>query len=129
MNKAELVIIRGVPGSGKTKIAMAMLSHLHFEADQYFIDEKGGYNFDKSKLSDAHYHCLRCVKFALDKGSRVVVSNTFIKAWELDPYFEKCRELGIIPTIIEAKGSFKSVHNVPDDVIDRMKANYEQVEF
>ena len=32
----ELVIIRGIPGSGKTTIAKAMTGYQHFEADHFF---------------------------------------------------------------------------------------------
>lgn len=54
----KLVLIRGLPGSGKSTIARAMAAYEHYEADMYF--EKGGeYCYDASKIKDAHEWCQR----------------------------------------------------------------------
>ena len=59
MNKT-LYIVRGLPGSGKSTFAKQLVSHdfLVCEADKYFIDkETGEYNFDFTKIKDAHKFC------------------------------------------------------------------------
>ena len=54
---SKLIIVRGAMGSGKTTFANKLTRNLikfgysptdicHFEADQYFEDENGNYNFD-----------------------------------------------------------------------------------
>ena len=43
-----LYIVRGIPGSGKSTFAKT-LGGIHIEADQYFVDGDGNYNFDGSK--------------------------------------------------------------------------------
>lgn len=117
MNK--LVIIRGIPGSGKTTLAKE--SYYDFvlcEADQYFETENG-YEYDRNKIKDAHAFCLDKVKQNLEKGKDVVVANTFVKLWEIEPYLK----LGYPTKVVETIGEYESIHNVPKDVVERMKNN------
>lgn len=121
----KLVLIRGLPGSGKTTMAKAMDSYEHYETDQFFTDDKGIYCFDWSKSKAAHRWCERTTLAALTKGKNVVVSNTFTQRYEIEPYLAMCKTLGIKPTIIEAKGNWPNIHAVPTEVIDRMIKRWE----
>ncbi len=121
-----LYIIRGIPGSGKSTFAKKLAKELncqYFEADQYFTDDKGVYNFDPPKIGAAHAWCFREVEKALKRGNDVIVSNTFIKQWELDKYIEVSKEFKHNITIHRMTNSYGSIHNVPSDAIDRMKEN------
>lgn len=58
---ATLVLIRGLPGSGKTTLA-AGLSRVdgltrRCAADDWMLDDAGHYKFDPSKLRAAHEAC------------------------------------------------------------------------
>lgn len=57
---AKLLIIRGIPGTGKSTLAHKLVCdgeyRAFFEADQYFMTESG-YDFDPSKLHAAHAFC------------------------------------------------------------------------
>lgn len=77
---AELVLIRGLPGSGKTTMASvpAQVGYAHFEADLFFITD-GVYSYDASRIRDAHAWCQRKTREALASGRRVVVSNSVYK--------------------------------------------------
>ena len=44
----KLIIIRGLPGSGKSTFAKS-LNCTHFETDMYFTDSEGNYNFMPQK--------------------------------------------------------------------------------
>ena len=59
-----LYIVRGLSGSGKTTIAHN-LTHNVFSADDYFTTHAGDYNFDPSKLGDAHADCKSNVESAM----------------------------------------------------------------
>jgi len=122
---AELVVLRGIPGSGKSTIARELYAgYLHCEADQYFMDN-GVYRFDPTRIKEAHADCQRRVRDGLSGGFNVVVSNTFIKLWELQPYIDMANELKIPAKVFRCGGNYGSVHGVPEAVIQRMLTTYE----
>lgn len=118
----ELVLIRGLPGSGKSTLARA-ISGVHYETDMFWGPD---YKFDMARIKDAHQWCQDSVRGLLAaKVSRVIVSNTFTTQWELIPYFDMAKEFGIAPQVILCQGRWDSVHNVPDDVMQKMAARFE----
>lgn len=123
---SSLILVRGLPGSGKSTIAQKLAQGVgvHFEADMYFIKD-GEYQFDASLLPTAHEWCQASTRQWLAEGARVVVSNTFTTVKELRPYFEIGKEFGILPNVIHAQGHFKSIHNVPEDVILKMQERFQ----
>ena len=73
----ELILLRGLPGSGKSTLATA-IGGVHFEADMYFVDDNGNYNFEPARIKDAHAWCQNKVKLSMESGvDKIVVSNTF----------------------------------------------------
>ena len=125
-----LFLIRGLPGSGKSTMARSMVEQnpdmCHYEADMYFVDDDGDYYFDGSLIGDAHEWCQNCTFLSLYEGKKVVVSNTFTRIKEMQPYFDICEELGLPePVIIEAEGNYGSIHDVPEHVIENMRNRWE----
>jgi predicted kinase len=122
---ADLVLIRGLPGSGKSTIArtLGLVGYQHFEADMFF-EVDGKYQYDASRIREAHDWCKRSTKEALSKNMKVVVSNTFTRQQELAPYLEMSDKI----QIVEAQGNWKNRHDVPEQVIRNMAARWEQIE-
>jgi len=121
IDKPELVIIRGLPGSGKTTMAKREYPyHFLVEADMYFV-EKGKYKYNPRLIKKAHEWCLQTTKILLNNGLNVVVCNTFTRKWEFEPY----TNLEFPYKIIVAKGQYKNVHNVPDYIIENMRKRWE----
>jgi predicted kinase len=124
---AQLVIIRGLPGSGKTTIAKKEFpNHFHTEADQWFIDpQTGEYRFDPTKLNGAHRGCQAATFKALQSGHDVVVTNTFTQNWEFDSYFDICDELEIEDIlVIEMKTQYQNIHGVPEEKMEVMRRRW-----
>lgn len=117
----KLILMRGLPGSGKSTRAKALSDYVHIEADMYFI-HKGRYVFDRKRLSHAHDWCLLTTNILLNSGISVVVANTFTQQWEMAPY----KALGFQTEVIVCRDNFGSIHNVPQTAIEAMKARWEE---
>ena len=133
---AKLIIIRGLPSSGKSTLAKNMSDYYHVETDQFWKNEEGEYKFDVTRLKEAHAWCQNTVKSLLEKLNDspvlctyfhgVVVANTFTQRWEMEPYFQIARDLGIVPQIVTCYGNFGgNIHNVPQEVLNKMKDRFE----
>lgn len=127
MNRV-LFIIRGLPGSGKSTLAKLLCPiDCICEADKFFY--KGNqYQFDASKLKEAHSWCAEQVEARMQLGEdRIAVSNTFTKEWEMAPYFKLAQKHSytIICLIVENRHGSQSIHNVPDESINNMRSRFE----
>ena len=130
-----LVLIRGIAGSGKTTMARlfsfsAEEPFEHYEADMFeglYYEDATGINFDGSKIKLAHEWCRESTEAALMKNENVIVSNTFTQKWEIQPYLDLAKKYDCLLEVIVAKGEFKSVHNVPAEVIQKMKDRWEDL--
>lgn len=124
-----LILVRGIPGSGKSTKAKQLveegLADVHFEADMFF-EVDGDYVFDPSKVKDAHVWCQKETDAALAAGKNVVVSNTFVRKWETAAYFDMAAKHAVDVEVIVATGNYQNVHSVPQEVLLRMKENWEE---
>lgn len=123
-----LLLIRGLPGTGKSTFGQQLsdtLEYFHYEADQFFINEDDEYRFDPSKLAEAHAWCQDRTIKALQDNRNVVVTNTFVRQWELDIYRSIANLTNCILIIHTMKKQFKNIHNVPEATIERMRATWE----
>ncbi|OLQ88462.1 AAA family ATPase [Vibrio panuliri] len=121
---ATLTLIRGLPGSGKSTLARTYQAR-HFEADMYFVNANGEYCFDASQLEQAHRWCRQQTESALRRGENVVVSNTFVRRWEIKPYYQLAKKFDVRLEVIECHGNYGSVHGVEQSVIERMRARWQ----
>lgn len=122
----KLTIYRGIPGSGKSTQAYKE-NDIVVEADVFFILDNDEYVYDISKSSDAHMLCRGIVCKHLYSKKNVAVANTFINQEQIDPYIDIAERYGAKIEVVECSGSFKSIHNVPDSIIEKMKNAWEDV--
>lgn len=124
----QLYLIRGVSGSGKTSLAKSMEQGMRYSraiaADDYFMVE-GKYLFDANKLHNAHMWCQDQVEgLMICDMSHIIVHNTFTTEKEMEPYFNLAKTHGyqVVTLVVENRHGSKSVHDVPNEVIDRQRA-------
>lgn len=138
----DLVILRGLPGSGKTTFAEQLIGRspehvAHHEADHFFhqvvyASDTGGagkveYNFDRRLLGAAHDFCYGNVMRSLYEGFSCIVSNTFSTRREIERYTRGVRRSGlpVRVRVIKCVGEYANVHEVPSSAIQRMKDRWE----
>jgi predicted kinase len=131
MKKLRMTLIRGVPGSGKTTKALEILEKEqntdHWEADMFF-ERDGEYKFNPRLLGKAHAWCQKKTKESLKAGRNVIVANTFIKKWELEPYLLLAVDYNADVNYITCTGNYKNIHGVPEDKVESMRNNLEGYE-
>jgi predicted kinase len=127
MSDKNLFLVRGIPGSGKSTLAKQLTANV-FEADHYFYDNDGNYNFVPSEIKEAHKECQEFVGHAMSSGiKKIAVSNTFTQEWEMEPYLELAKQYGyrVTTLIVENRHNGVNEHGVPEDKIQIMKDRFE----
>ncbi len=132
--QGELILLRGLPGSGKSTLAKIILQLRSADdpevlsADDFFEDKEGDYNFDPSKIKEAHNYCqFRCSERMRQQKSKIVVANTFTQEWEMDEYFKMAERYNyrVHTVIVENRHGNENVHGVPEDKLQQMKNRFQ----
>ena len=137
-----LIILRGLPGAGKTTIIKYIEKQYGQEAtvcsaDHYWYFGKEhipeNYKFDIALLDKAHGSCkYNCIKAIEERKELIVIDNTNIRLKEFKLYALLGSEAGykVIShaiTGMNAEDSFKSnIHNVPLEICVRMLKAFEK---
>lgn len=133
-----LILIRGLPGSGKSTFAKKLIRKYkqfysesdisNFEADDCFI-HNGKYEWNKNELQLAHKQCFENTKSALEYETPIViVSNTFLSKFEIDPYINLASKTNSGILIYRMRSQYENVHSVPAISIANMKKRFVDVE-
>ncbi len=127
------IILQGLPGSGKSTLAKIIASIpdvIVCSADDYFVNKATGvYQWDKSKLYDAHMACTK--KFCdivKQKQYNVIVDNTNCSIRDYVYYRKFAQDNGYQTTVVEVKTNLtdkelseRNIHKVPIETISRMR--------
>ncbi|XP_023019195.2 uncharacterized protein isoform X1 [Leptinotarsa decemlineata] len=142
-----MVILRGMPGSGKSYLARKVLQStigydqnhpLHIlSADDFFYQRRTGfYDYDVRKIEEAHTWNQKRATQALTRSfSPVLIDNTHTRMWEMRPYAAMATKYGYLIHILEpdTHWSFndkelakRNSHGVPRVKIKEMIDRYEK---
>jgi len=125
MNKHTLFIIRGLPGSGKSTLGKKIAPR-SVAADDFFDRYHKGV-FKPELLKNAHSWCKDYVEGLMQLNNNdVAVCNTFTQEWEFQPYIELAKnyDYNVVVMVVENYHGNKSIHNVPEETIEKMRNRF-----
>lgn len=127
MKKRRVMVLRGLPGSGKSTYAAGIEGAVVCSADDFYVRIGGGvYRHDPARIGEAHTECFRKFLTSLTEGrDTVVCDNTNSMAIEIAPYMLAAAAFGYEAEVIQFRCSpeeaaARNVHGVPEDVIRKM---------
>lgn len=132
----NIYILIGAPGSGKSTFSKTIPNAVLCSADHYFINnDNQTYNFDRSKLGEAHAACLKKFVLSLIDGQQnIIVDNTNTMINDIIPYYSVARafdaSIHIRMFLVSSETSFnRNIHQVPKENCERMVENISKLHF
>lgn len=147
VNDKTLILMQGIPGSGKSTVASGLANRLGrlggsvFSTDDFWYQQNGEfqhYTFDADRLGEAHLWNQNRVVEAMSKGIiTIVVDNTNIKRDHIVPYVVAAAAHGykvqvvrvaVDPAVAAARQADRPVdRQVPAHIIFRMHREMEDL--
>ncbi|HKC66841.1 MAG TPA: AAA family ATPase [Bacteroidia bacterium] len=131
-----LILLRGLPGSGKTTLANLLSENGKYpihSIDAYFTDaQTGDYNFEFDKNHLAYKQCEEQTLASIKQGAeKIFIDNTFTIEWELEPYFKLAAQHNyqIFVLTVENRHGGKNIHHVSHEQLQKMATKYKVVLF
>jgi predicted kinase len=120
--KKVLIIVRGLPNSGKSTFAK-LLGKAICTADDWYT-RKGIYAWDYRYIGEAHEWCERKCRRFMQKGiSPIIITNTNVTERIMRPYVDMAEDFSYITyfIVVENRHGNKNSHGVPEETIVKMK--------
>ena len=121
----DLIILRGVPGAGKSTVA-TLFNGETVSKDDFLLDEQGKYFWTRERSNEAHAKTISLAhKLMKSQEPTVVIANTNTTNDEVDFWSNIGRLYGykIFVIVIENRHGGKDVHNVPADYLNLFEGN------
>lgn len=126
----SLIVLRGLPGSGKTTFAKNNFPDYIRVAVDDFFEARG--EFDHRLLRDAHASCQTRALEGLKAGKNVCVHNTNTQTWEINPYLQMAARTGATLQVIQINSGLsdeelaaRNVHSVSAEKICNMRRRWQ----
>ena len=130
MPEKDLIVLRGLPGSGKSLLAEVLSEHGRypvFSIDDYFTDAEGNYHFRFQDNHKAYQLCEERTEAAMQTSvSKIFVDNVFSLEWEIEPYFKLASVYGYRMHIVtvENRHGGSNVHGVDKTQLDKIAQKF-----
>jgi predicted kinase len=131
MLERVLIILRGIPGCGKSTFAEFLSSDSGGQnictADDFHMKD-GKYDWKPENVRAAHEWCQSKARTFMRIGvSPVIVANTSTTINEMQVYFDMAKEYGytVFSVIVENRHGGVNTHNVPEETIEKMKNRFD----
>lgn len=132
-NFRNLIIMRGLPGSGKSHAAKNFGGFV-LSTDNYFMVD-GVYQFNPTKIGQAHAETQLLTKACMEwLTPLLVIDNTNIRLWEMKPYLLLAKEYNYKVSFAYPETPWandpeecakRNTHGVPLESVVRMHNNFE----
>ena len=132
-----MIVLRGLSGSGKSCLADYLASNIYnsviCSTDDYFYN-KGVYDFDLSKLDEAHKYCYDKATNCITRNQHVIIDNTNSTKKEYKKYIDLANENKYKLLILEVHTPDKDYckmfhrrnkHNVGIEILFKMLVRWE----
>ena len=127
----KIIIIRGIPGAGKTTLATRLegelngmgISCVHHEADQYFAEDPRRYL--PTKAGAVYDWVIGKTRESIQHFDVVIVSNMNIHVYDVYKYVAIADESRAENIVFRLDSDYGNVHGVKPSVIKSLKRDFE----
>ena len=130
----SLVLIRGLPGAGKSTLAELLSENgLYpvYSVDSYFVsgaEKNYTFRFEDNHL--AYKKCQDDTEQAMKNGvQKIFADNTFTVDWEMEPYFALAAAYGyrVFVITVENRHGGGNIHGTTREQLQKMAEKYKVV--
>ena len=133
----KVIILRGLPGSGKTEFCKSLRDHVYVSMDDYWTKDGQPYEFIASDIPKAvrwtHDKFVeKLEQHKDDPKALIVVDNTHTRVWEMQFYLDKAYEAGWMTQVVRLEADVmdcasRGKHPVPSSKLLEMRDRFEDV--
>lgn len=133
-----VVILRGLPGSGKSSVASLLRAHYYISMDLFWTKDGEPYKFDYNRLEEAiqwtHLQFIQALCGPIDPTAQqpklIVVDNVSYALEHFRFFEEEAKKVGARVHVVHVERPLKelfSSHNVLKDKIIEMADKWERI--
>jgi len=126
----NIIILKACSYAGKSTFAELISEPKIIVSADFFYEKEGRYDFDATKIGQAHASCRKAFDEALINPvvHNIVVANTNTKPSDYEYYVKEGEKVGarITYVILERRHDNKNDHNIPEHVLERQENNLKQ---